>query len=83
MKSLVPCPSCQRHVRASEHACPFCQAALPAALADGAIPAATQRMKRAAAFAFTATLALAGCGDSTTPGAPQMTVRTAAAPAGL
>lgn len=67
MKSLVPCPSCQRHVRATEHACPFCAAALPAALADGAIPAATQRMKRAAAFAFTATLALAGCGDSTTP----------------
>lgn len=67
MKSLVPCPSCQRHVRASEHACPFCQSALPAALADGAIPAASQRMKRAAAFAFTATLALAGCGDSTTP----------------
>ncbi len=67
MKTLVPCPSCQRHVRASEASCPFCASALSDSLASQAVPAATQRLKRAAAFAFTASLALAGCGDTTTP----------------
>lgn len=77
MKTLVPCPSCQRHVRASEASCPFCASALPAALVAQAVPAATQRMKRAAAFAFTASLALAGCGDTTTPPADAAAVDSA------
>jgi hypothetical protein len=37
---LVPCPSCSRHVRAGEGACPFCLAALPEDL--GAGPALVQ-----------------------------------------
>lgn len=67
MKALVPCPSCGRHVRVSEEACPFCASVLPTDLAARAIPAATSRMKRAAAFAFTATLTLAGCSDDAAP----------------
>jgi hypothetical protein len=30
MHVLVPCPSCSRHVRASESSCPFCASTLPA-----------------------------------------------------
>lgn len=67
MKALVPCPSCGRHVRVSEEACPFCASVLPTDLAARAVPAATSRMKRAAAFAFTATLTLAGCSDDAAP----------------
>jgi len=40
---------------------------LPTDLAARAIPAATSRMKRAAAFAFTATFTLAGCADEAAP----------------
>ncbi|MBL8604701.1 MAG: hypothetical protein JNK72_22435 [Myxococcales bacterium] len=69
MKSLVPCPSCGRHVRVSEAACPFCATALPTDLAARAIPSSSGRLKRAAAFAFTATLTLAGCSDDPTPAA--------------
>lgn len=60
---LVPCPSCQRHVRTTEAACPFCSAALPRGLAGRAIPSAPMRMSRAAAFVFGASLAVAGCGS--------------------
>jgi len=28
MRSLIPCPSCRRHVDSAETACPFCEAAL-------------------------------------------------------
>ena len=28
MRSLIPCPSCQRHVESTETACPFCETAL-------------------------------------------------------
>ncbi|MFO0756873.1 MAG: hypothetical protein U0359_10295 [Byssovorax sp.] len=57
---LIPCPSCQRHVRAGEIACPFCASPL----ADGAPRPAVDpvpRMSRAAAFVFGATLAVTGC----------------------
>lgn len=64
--SLVPCPSCGRHVRVAERACPFCAASLSRGAQSAAvIPSATQRMSRAAAFTFAASLAIAGCGDST------------------
>jgi hypothetical protein len=54
---LVPCPSCARHVRTTEERCPFCAAAVPGDVA--AVPAPTQRLSRAATYAF-ATLAAAG-----------------------
>lgn len=66
--SLVPCPSCARHVRVTDARCPFCTSALPASLAQRAVPNTTQRLSRAAAFAFTASLAVAGCSSSPTPG---------------
>lgn len=58
MSSLVPCPSCERHVRASEAACPFCSTALPTDLA--AVPAATRRLSRFAAFTFATAVAVTG-----------------------
>ena len=65
--SLVPCPSCHRHVRATESACPFCHGDLPVTLAAQAVPGTTQRLSRAAAFTFAATLAATGCGPTATP----------------
>ena len=65
--SLVPCPSCHRHVRSSESACPFCQGALPSDLGARAVPGTTQRLSRAAAFTFAATLAATGCSSDTSP----------------
>jgi hypothetical protein len=58
---LVPCPSCARHVRAGETACPFCASALPADLGAQAVPAAPGRLSRAAAFVFGASLSVAAC----------------------
>ena len=65
--SLVPCPSCSRHVRSSEQACPFCRSALSANLAARAVPGTTQRLSRAAAFTFAATLAATGCATDPAP----------------
>jgi hypothetical protein len=71
--SLVPCPSCARHVRVTDARCPFCASALPNSLAQRAVPNTTQRLTRAAAFAFTASLAVAGCSSSPSPGADAST----------
>jgi hypothetical protein len=66
---LHPCPSCARHVRASEPRCPFCGVGLvldPSATA----PATAARLGRAAIFAFrtaTATAFLAACGPTGAP----------------
>jgi hypothetical protein len=60
---LAPCPSCRRHVRTTESACPFCAAALPRDLAAPAIRPARRRLGRAAAFAFGASVAVTGCGS--------------------
>src|SRR5262245_6333168 len=60
MQTLVPCPSCGRHVQAKEASCPFCTSVLPANLASRAVPAATRRMSRVAAFSFAAVVAGAG-----------------------
>ncbi|MFO0668956.1 MAG: hypothetical protein U0235_04900 [Polyangiaceae bacterium] len=65
MRSLVPCPQCGRHVFAGDATCPFCAVALPDDLDRFAIPGTTRRLTRAAAFAFTASLSLAGCSSST------------------
>ncbi len=66
--SLRPCPSCARHVRASESACPFCKTALPELAAEASVsPArAVPRVGRAAIFAFGA-MATAGCDGGVAP----------------
>jgi len=60
-RPLVPCPDCHRHVHASEDGCPFCGASLPRDLAAKAVPGASQRLSRAAAFVFGATVVVSGC----------------------
>ena len=66
--SLLPCPSCARHVRQSESGCPFCGASLALA-SEPSRPMPTQRLGRAATFAFGAAMAtsVAACGTTTTP----------------
>lgn len=61
MDPLVPCPSCRRHVRSCEAACPFCSSALPTNFGASAIPSTRKRLDRLAAFTFAATLAATGC----------------------
>jgi hypothetical protein len=58
MSALVPCPSCARHVRASEASCPFCASALPEGLT--AVPNTTRRLSRFAAFTFAAAVVVTG-----------------------
>ena len=59
-QALAPCPTCSRHVQTSEATCPFCKATLPQLTAlPGLGP--KQRLTRAAALAFTTSLAVAGC----------------------
>jgi hypothetical protein len=77
--SLVPCPSCARHVRATERACPFCRTALSAAIAAKAIPGSAQRLSRAAAFTFAASLAATGCSSDATPAPDAAAVDSGAA----
>jgi hypothetical protein len=51
--NLIACPACARHVRISEPTCPFCKGSLAeAALAFTARQAPTQRLSRAALYAF-------------------------------
>lgn len=74
--SLAPCPDCQRHIRVSERACPFCGGAVAPSIASKVVPGTTQRLSRAAAFAFTATLSLAGCSDTTPAPTPDAATDT-------
>ncbi len=66
---LVTCHACARHIRASEGACPFCHALNIAP--PQARPTPTQRLGRAALFAFGAavstSVALTGCSESSAP----------------
>ena len=68
---LAPCPSCARHVRVSETACPFCHAAIPEGITP--VPGTNKRLSRAAAYAFTATMAatsgavVVACGATAQP----------------
>jgi hypothetical protein len=64
---LLPCPSCARHVRASEEACPFCAGELPASRTSQPLPRSpATRLSRAALYAFGASAAVvAACGGST------------------
>jgi len=68
---LRPCPSCARHVRADETACPFCEAALDLDVSPR--PSASPRLGRAARIAFGAAVATASlaaaCGNSRPPNA--------------
>jgi hypothetical protein len=62
---LLPCPSCARHVRVSEDACPFCATALPERSAPPLRTPAV-RLGRAALFALgTSAAAIAACGGTT------------------
>lgn len=65
--SLQPCPSCSRHVRATEVVCPFCAASI--ALQPLSSPVVSERLGRAALFAFGAAMAtnVAACSMSSTP----------------
>jgi len=68
MTQLLPCPSCARHIRQTENGCPFCGAAIDlSAIAPRVQP--TQRLGRAATFAFGAAMAtsVAACGGGSGP----------------
>lgn len=65
---LVPCPSCGRHIRVAEAACPFCSSAVPEGIETRVIPSANRRLTRAAAFVFGAAVAVTGCGSETSGG---------------
>lgn len=66
MAPLFPCPSCNRHIRRDEAACPFCAAQVD--LSGNPEPRLPRtRLGRAATFAFGAAIAAAttaGCSDS-------------------
>jgi|SRR5580692_5205875 hypothetical protein len=68
MLALRPCPSCARHARVSETACPFCGARLGEAFCTFAPPRApAARLSRAALFAIGAAGFVGGaasCGSS-------------------
>jgi hypothetical protein len=72
--ALIPCPACQRHVRAEEKVCPFCAARISE---SGASTSAV------AGVAAAAVLALAGCGSKAqTPAEPPSNVGEASPDAG-
>lgn len=61
MTQLAPCPTCQRHVKIDETACPFCATPLELISTPArAMPAGW--MGRAAVFAFG--IAASACGDN-------------------
>lgn len=64
MPMLIPCPGCQRHVRAGDSACPFCGVSVRSSTAASrAVPRASAGLKRAALFALSATVAASACGS--------------------
>jgi hypothetical protein len=70
--TLLPCPSCFRHVRLDSPACPFCAGPLPDAFhREG--PVLVRRKTRFAGYSHTAAtaalLAATGCGDLAASGA--------------
>jgi len=61
MGHLAPCPSCRRHVKVDEAACPFCHAAFAAPLVPSSGDGA-RRIPRVAAIALVAGVSsAAGC----------------------
>ncbi len=79
---LAPCPACSRHVRVSEHACPFCGEALPAALRTVQPPRPQARVKRAVLYAsaFALTTGCGGATSATPDGAPADALAVSDAP---
>ena len=72
MVRLINCPTCERHVRNDESACPFCECPLDEAARRKVVPDTMQRLSRAAMFMFGTSVAMAGatagtgCGDDVT-----------------
>ncbi len=67
---LIPCRSCARHVRVTDHACPFCGGAVQKARVAPGVPVPQSNMSRAALFAIGAAAAAAaavGCSGQTVP----------------
>ena len=64
---LAPCPSCARHVRADSDRCPFCATSFHATTFDVVPDQGSQRLKRAAIFAFATTVASVGCTNPQRP----------------
>lgn len=60
MASLHPCPSCSRHVRATETSCPFCGADVPQAVAKTTFVNAPRMTRAAILFASATTIAACG-----------------------
>ncbi len=58
-QALIPCATCHRHVRQSEHACPFCGAAVNA-VAPRAKP--RERLGTVAWFTFAVGASVGACG---------------------
>src|SRR5262249_48838102 len=54
--SLLPCPTCRRHVR-DEERCPFCGTALTSSAGEASPPAPARGLRRVAMIAATAALA--------------------------
>lgn len=64
--SFAPCPTCSRHVKTSDATCPFCKNALPDQ--RGVLPVKNTRgLSRAAAYAISAGIAVAGCSAGSGP----------------
>ena len=66
MRSLIPCPSCQRHLESHETACPFCETALVPSpdsnVCQGPCSGRTSpRLGRVAMMAVGTTLLCAAC----------------------
>jgi hypothetical protein len=69
MLALRPCPSCARHARVSEPACPFCGARLGEAFRTFVLPRApTTRLSRAALVALGAGGVVVACGSGSVTG---------------
>ena len=60
MSQLIPCSECQRHVRLTDTACPFCNAAssAPRGNVRAGQPAPSRGLKRAAVFALSASVSV-------------------------
>jgi hypothetical protein len=71
MASLIPCPSCGRHVRIQDAVCPFCAEAQP--VGRTVARPVKARAKRAVTF-VAASMAVAACGsNSGSPTTPDAT----------
>jgi hypothetical protein len=77
-RPLIPCPGCARHVLASERACPFCAAAMPADFTARVRPEVKARMSRSAMAALGAAIALSACSSTVVGGDGSVTADTAA-----